>query len=184
MEILDLIDRLEAMAGQAKRVPVTGRAMIDADRLMELIDQMRLAVPRNVQEAQEVLERREQIINQTMLDARRIRATADKDARQLVEDSEMVKVAKRRSEEIIAEAEARGQRLLKAVEVDARSRRAGADKYSHHALAELEEQVLALLNTVRAGQRALTPVEERTPVELPAEPEEEPAQNGAAAAKT
>lgn len=182
MEILDLIDRLEAMAGQAKRVPVTGRAMIDADRLMELIDQMRLAVPRNVQEAQEVLERREQIINQTMLDARRIRATADQDARHLVEDSEMVKVAKRRSEEVLAEAEARGQRLLKAVEVDARSRRVGANQYSHDALAELEEQVVALLNTIHAGQRALTPTEERTPVALPAQPEGEPAQKGAAAA--
>lgn len=178
MEILELIDKLEAMAGQAKRVPVTGRAMIDADRLMELIDQMRLAVPRNVQEAQEVLERREQIINQTMLDARRIRATADQDARQLVEDSEMIKVAKRRSEEIIAEAEVRGQRLFKAVEVDARSRRAGANQYSHDALAELEEQVVALLNTIHTGQRALTPIEERTPVE----PEEQPAQKGAAAA--
>ena len=176
MDILELIDKLEAMAGQAKRVPITGRAMIDADRLLELIDQMRLAVPRNVQEAQEVLERREQIINQTMLDARRIRATAEQDARHLVEDSEMVKVAKRRGEELVAEAEARAHRLLGAIENDARKRRSGADRYSQEALAELEEQVVAVLNTIHAGQRALTPVEDRLPEAPAPAPDPEPAQ--------
>ena len=180
MEILELIDKLESMAGQSRRVPITGRAMIDADKLLELIDQMRLAVPRNVQEAQEVLERREQIINQTMLDARRIRATAEQDARHLVEDSEMVKLAKRRSEEMIAEAEAKAHRMFAAVEADARNRRAGADKYSLDALTELEEQALAVLNTIHAGQRALTPVEDRTPP--PSAPEREPAREEAPAA--
>ena len=182
MEILELIDKLEAMAGQSRRVPITGRAMLDADKLLELIDQMRLAVPRNVQEAQEVLERREQIINQTMLDARRIRATAEQDARHLVEDSEMVKVAKRRSEEINAEAEAKAHRLLAAVETDARNRRAGADKYSLSALSELEEQALAVLNTIHAGQRALTPPEDRMPPAAAPEREPEPVREEAAAA--
>ena len=178
MEILELIDKLESMAGQSRRVPITGRAMIDSDRLLELIDQMRLAVPRNVQEGQEVLERREQIINQTTLDARRIRATAEQDARHLVEDSEMVKVAKRRGEEIIAEAEDKARRMLAAVEADARNRRDGANKYSLDALTELEEQALSVLNAIHAGQRALTPVQDRTP---PA-PEHEPAREEAPAA--
>ncbi|MCH8974319.1 MAG: hypothetical protein IH869_04520 [Chloroflexi bacterium] len=180
MEILELIDKLETMAGQAPRVPITGRAMIDADRLLELIDQMRLAVPRNVQEGQEVLERREQIINQTTLDARRIRATAEQDARHLVEDSEMVKVAKRRGEEIIAEAEAKAHRMLAAVEADAKNRRAGANKYSLDALTELEEQTLSVLNAIHAGQRALTPVEDRTPPSAP-ERKPEPAREEATA---
>ncbi len=182
MEILELIDKLEAMAGQSRRVPITGRAMIDADRLLELIDQMRLAVPRNVQEGQEVLERREQIINQTTLDARRIRATAEQDARHLVEDSEMVKIAKRRSEEIIAEAETRAHRMLAAVEADARNRRAGADQYSLDALAELEEQALSVLNAIHAGQRVLTPAQDRLPPEPAPESEPEPVREEAAAA--
>ena len=74
MEILDLIDKLEAMTTHAKRVPITGRSMIDAERLSELIDQMRMTVPRNIQDAQEILERREQIVNQTVLGARRAAA--------------------------------------------------------------------------------------------------------------
>jgi vacuolar-type H+-ATPase subunit H len=170
MEILDLIDKLEAMASQAKRVPITGSAMIDADRLIALIDQMRLTIPRNVQEAQEVLERREQIVSQTMLDARRIRATAETDARALVDESELIKVAKRRSDELLAETEVRAQRILVQAGLDVRKKQAGADQFAQDSLAKLEEQVLAVLNVIHAGQRILSPAEEM--LEMAPEPNE------------
>ncbi|MEX2430559.1 MAG: hypothetical protein WD645_01410, partial [Dehalococcoidia bacterium] len=141
MEILDMVDKLESMALQAKKMPLTGQSMVDSERLLELIDQMRLAIPRNIQEAQEVIDRREQIINQTMLDARRIRVTAESDSRHLVEDSELVKSAKKRGEEIYAEAEQKGQRLLQAVEAEARSRKAGADQYCQDVLEKLESEI-------------------------------------------
>ena len=155
MEILELVDKLESMALQAKKMPLTGQSMVDSERLLELIDQMRLAIPRNVQEAQEVLERREQIINQTMLDARRIRATAESDSRHLVDESELVKSAKKRGEELYAEAEQKAQRLLQAVEAEARNRRAGADQYCEDVLQKLEGEVGKTLETIRAGQRVL-----------------------------
>ena len=155
MEILDLVDKLESMALQAKKMPITGRAMIDPERLLELIDQMRLAIPRNIQEAQEVLDRREQIINQTMLDARRIRATAEADSRHLVEESELVKSAKKRCEELMADAEQKAQRLLQAAETEARNRRAGADQYCQDVLEKLESEVQKVMDTISAGKRVL-----------------------------
>jgi vacuolar-type H+-ATPase subunit H len=167
MDILEHIDRLEVMTTQAKRMPITGRAMIDAERLEGLIDQMRLAVPRNVQEAQEVLERREQIINQTMLDARRIRAVAETDARALVDESELLKLAKKRGDEIVAAAEERAARLLQAVEGQARKKQAGADQFAQDSLAKLEEQVLSVLNVIHAGQRVLSPAEEMLAANIP-----------------
>jgi vacuolar-type H+-ATPase subunit H len=113
-----------------------------------------------VQEAQEVLDRREQIINQTMLDARRIRAVAETDARGLVDESELVKLAKKRGDEIVAEAQERAARLLQAVEVQVRKKQAGADQFAQDSLVQLEEQVLNVLNVIHAGQRILTPVED------------------------
>ena len=160
MDMLEHINKLETLVSQAKRVPITGRAMIDADRLVELIDQMRLAVPRNVQEAAEVLDRREQIINQTMLDARRVRASAESEARTLVDESELTRSAKKRADEIVAEGEERAVRMLQIAEQQARKKMAGVDQYAQDSLAQLEEQLLTVLNTVHAGQRVLTPTEE------------------------
>jgi vacuolar-type H+-ATPase subunit H len=167
MDILEYIEKLESMTSQAKRVPITGLAMIDAERLEGLIDQMRLAVPRNVQEAQEVLDRREQIINQTMLDARRIRSVAETDARALVDESELVKLAKKRGDELVAEAQERAARLLQAVEVQVRKKQAGADQFAQESLAQLEEQVRNVLNVIQAGQRVLTPATDSSATNLP-----------------
>jgi vacuolar-type H+-ATPase subunit H len=169
MEILDLIDKLEAMTAQAKRVPITGRSMIDAERLTELIDQMRMTVPRNIQDAQEVLERREQIINQTMLDARRIRATAETDARTLVDASELIKQAKERGDDVLTETAQKAERIIALAEAEARRRMNGAGTYAQDSLAKLEEEVLSVLNSIHAGQRLLTPAEELMHLELQGE---------------
>ena len=51
MELLSLIDKLENLATQSTKVPLTGKTMVGAEKLLELVDQMRLAVPRDLQEA-------------------------------------------------------------------------------------------------------------------------------------
>lgn len=160
METLELIDKLEAMTAQAKKVPITGRAMIDADRLGELIDQMRLTIPRDLHEAQEVMDRREAIVNQTMQDARRIRAVAETDARTLVGDNELTKMAEVKAAEVYAEAEAKAERLLSIAETEVRRKKAEADQYCQDVLSHLEEQLVNVMATVRAGQRVLSPNDE------------------------
>ena len=95
-----------------------------------------------------------------MLDARRIRAVAETDARSLVDESELVKIAKKRGDEIVAEAQERAARLLQAVEVQVRKKQSGGDQFAQDSLAQLEEQVLNLLNVIHAGQRILTPSED------------------------
>lgn len=160
MDILEQIDKLESMVTHAKRMPMTGHAIVDPERVTAIIDQMRLSMPRNVQDADEVLARREQIINQTMLDARRIRSVAETDARALVGESELVKSAKKRAEEIIQEAEQKADRIMKATDSHIRKNKSGADHYAQQSLAELEEQVLNILNVIHAGQRVLTPADE------------------------
>ena len=130
MEILELIDKLEAIAGTAKKVPMTGRTMIDAEKLLGLIDQMRLAVPKNVQEAQEVLDRREQVLEQTKLDARRIKVVAENESRALVDESELTKSAKTKADALIREAEEKRDKIIAAIEAEVRQRSAGADQYA------------------------------------------------------
>ena len=42
----------------------------------------------------------------------------------------------------------------------AREKMAGVDRYGQESLAQLEEQLLKVLNTVHSGQRVLAPTEE------------------------
>ncbi len=157
MELLDLVDRLESMTAQAKKMPMTNLSMVDAEQMLALIDHLRVSVPRSIHEAQELIERREQIVNQTMIDARRIRSTAEGDARLLVDETELVKAAQQRGEEIIQDANSKADRIIGLAEQEAQRRRDGADDYSRDCLSTLEEHVSNMLNEIHAGQRALLP---------------------------
>ena len=157
MELLDMVDRLENMAAHAKKMPMTNMSMVDTDQMLVLIDQLRASIPRTIHEAQELIERREQIVNQTMIDARRIRSTAEGDARLLVDETELVKAAHQRSEEIVQDANSKADRIISLAEQEAQRRRDGADDYSRDCLHTLEEHVSNMLNEIHAGQRALLP---------------------------
>jgi regulator of protease activity HflC (stomatin/prohibitin superfamily) len=156
MDMIYLIDRLESLAANAKRMPITGKAMIDSERLIEVVDQMRLSVPQSVQEATEVLEQRDSIINQSATDARRLRATAERESRMLVEESELVASAKRRADSIIQEAEEQASQLIAKAEANAVARRNGADEYAHEILLQLEQKLASTLETVRHGIGAVS----------------------------
>jgi hypothetical protein len=152
MEILELIDRLESMVSSGRKVPVFQRAMVDPQKLLEMVDQMRLAVPQSVQDAKEVLERREQIMTQSLKDAQRTKAAAETEARVRVEEGELIKEGKKRVDEIVYEAQIKGQRILEQVQVEVRNRRAGADEYARDVLVKLEQEVSSILASVQHGQ--------------------------------
>ena len=61
MDILQLIDRLEELFNAAKAVPFTHNVVVDEDRMLELIDQMRIAIPEEVKKAQQLLGQREEV---------------------------------------------------------------------------------------------------------------------------
>ncbi|MDE2843381.1 MAG: hypothetical protein OXN21_08370, partial [Chloroflexota bacterium] len=67
-------------------MPITGNLMMDKDKLLELVDQLRISVPQEMKAAEEMLSQKEQIMNLAMADARRAKAKAeDEFSRQLTE---------------------------------------------------------------------------------------------------
>ena len=56
MDLLNLVDKLETMATTSGKVPGTRKLLIDQDKALELVDLMRLGIPKDIQEAEEVLD--------------------------------------------------------------------------------------------------------------------------------
>ena len=55
MDILQLIDRLEELFNDGKPIPFTHNVAVDEDRMLDIIDQMRIAIPEEVKKAQQLL---------------------------------------------------------------------------------------------------------------------------------
>ena len=81
---------METLIETSKAVPVSGSILIDKKKAMELVDQMRLAIPQEVRAAEEVLSHKDHIVNQAQVDARRTKAKAEDEFRQKLDQSELV----------------------------------------------------------------------------------------------
>lgn len=118
---------------------------------MELVDQLRLAIPQEYKAAQEVLAQKDQILNQAIVDARRTKARAEDEYRERLDQNEIIEKAQRKAEQTISEAEERAQRLINQSESSARSQVSEADAYSLHSLRNLERQLNSITASVRKG---------------------------------
>ena len=155
MELMYLIDKLEDLAAGAKKMPITGRTMVDRERLVELVEQLRFAVPKNIQEATEVIEHRSQLISQTANEVRRLRATAERE----------VADARRREHDACREQGARGGDYprgggARQADTGAQPRRRPSSSAGARTptpakpLLELETKVAEVLETIRKGVAA------------------------------
>src|SRR5215210_6186597 len=72
VDILYLVDRLEELVGIGKRVPFSGRVMVEEEEFLALVDQLRVAVPNEIKQAQRVIRERERIVGEAQTEAARI----------------------------------------------------------------------------------------------------------------
>src|SRR3990170_1227442 len=144
MDILQLIDRLEELFNDAKSVPFTHNVVVDEDRMLELIDQMRITIPEEVKKAQQVVAQRDRVMAQAQEEANRTVNLAREKADQMSQKDMLVQEAQRRAEQILAQARA-----------DAEATRADADNYVIETLMQLQDQIARLSNQVSNGIRTV-----------------------------
>ena len=144
MDLQYLIDRLETMVTGAKRVPISGRLMLDEQELADLIDQMRTVLPEEVRAARKVLRERDSIIQEAQQQADDILRTAHEQAEMLLDE-----------QGLMAEAQARANQYMEEVEREAQERLNGADEYARQVLTQLRDQLSRHLGTIEKGLEAL-----------------------------
>jgi vacuolar-type H+-ATPase subunit H len=162
MDILHLIDRLEEMAAEARKLPGGGGAVIPRQRLLDLIDRMRVAVPREVYDSREVIERKDEVLHLAEVEAEQLLEDAKGEVERRLAETEVVKAAEERARVVLSEAQTRAQEMVKSAEEQARGRlddaqessRAQmreADAYALQTLKRLEQELDGFLGTVRKG---------------------------------
>ncbi|HSP54890.1 MAG TPA: hypothetical protein VLS25_04815 [Dehalococcoidia bacterium] len=162
MDILHLIDRLEEIVGEARRLPVGGGVVMPRQRIIDLIDRMRVAVPREVYDAREMLEKKDDLLREAQEEAQILIAEARAKLEERVNETSIVKASEERAKEVMTSAQARAEELLRGAEEQARGRlddaqtssRAQmreADQYALQTLKKLELELDGFMATVRRG---------------------------------
>lgn len=154
MDILHLVDRLEELFNESRSVPFTHSVMVDEERILDIIDQMRVSIPEEIKKAQQLLAQRDRIVAQAKEEADRTIAIAQEKSRQLVERDSIVEAAHGRANEIIDSVRADNERTKRE-----------ADEYVLQSLSALETELERILAQVQNGVRTLQTDKQKPPAE-------------------
>lgn len=152
MDILHLIDRLEEILNESRPIPLTHTVLVDEDKVLDLIDQMRVAIPEEVKKAQQVLAQRDRILAQAQEEANRTLALARERSEQMVERESIVQAAQARASDVGTQEIAH----IKQIQQE-------ADTYVLESLTHLEMELDRMITQVRNGIQTLQTDKETPP---------------------
>ena len=141
-DVTRLIDMLYERIEDAKSPALKpNMSMVDRDEMLDILDELRSALPVELKRAQELLAAREKFVDDAKREVDRMMRQAELDAKTKVSDSEVLYAAKEKARQSVAKAEERSRQLYQV-----------ANEYAEDALARTEEAVQAALDEVRQSR--------------------------------
>ena len=142
MNIDDILDAMDEMLDRAWNLPLTGgRCVVDAEKVRDLIDDIRLNMPAEIKQAKQIVADRADIISVAKKEAEDIVRKAEDRAKALVEQEEITKQAQTRATEILTQAQAKSREMRQ--------------EFAETMLKSTEETLSKSLGDVRSTRQAL-----------------------------
>jgi len=146
------VERLEAMIANGRKLPLTSNVVVDQAAALDLVDELRHAVPEEVQSARRITAEGERILERAQQESERIVAKAQEQAAFLIDERGLTEAS-----------EAEGRRVIHDALAEAADVRRGSDEYAADVLVHLEGEVVKALQSIRRGIELLD--ERRLPAE-------------------
>jgi membrane protein involved in colicin uptake len=156
----ELLDMLFEMIDEAKNAPLSSdKCVIERDRALDLIDDIRSQFPIELSEAKKMMANRAELIASAKREVESIRKAAEDKARQMLSEDTILLQAKQRANEMVQQAEDRSRELKRS-----------ANEYCEDALRRTEEAVAEAYDEIkksRAKFRAAASATASTPTANP-----------------
>ncbi len=106
MDTLELINELEDIIDKGVAVPFSGRCLLDKEELLEILQEIRLKLPTDLEQAKWIKAERQNIINDAKKEAEEIVKRANDQLVAMIDENEITKKATLAATEIMEEANA------------------------------------------------------------------------------
>ena len=171
------LDRIEEIVLESPRFPLTGKTMISEDELLDQLDVVRVNLPAAVQESVQIVQEREEILNEAEQYAQEIVTAAEKQAATILNEMSLIRQAEAQANQLRTQTEQecdalRAQTLGEIEQLqnqarqeweETRSRTASeaktiqedADTYADQVLGNMEQQFMEMLHILRNGRQQI-----------------------------
>lgn len=139
-----LLDELADVVTRARSMPMSASCVVHRGEVLELVENVRQALPTEIQQAGEVIEGADAVLDRARSQAEQVVAEARERAQQLVSDQAVVAAATSQAQRVVEDAQTEAARLL-----------AEADDYCDRRLADFEIDLDRLAQQVRRGREKL-----------------------------
>ena len=144
MSIEEILNQLDELIDRSWSLPLTGgRCVVDAEKVRELLDDVRLNMPTEIRQAQSIVADRTEIVDNAKKEAEAIIARAEKRAAALVDEEEIVRQSKNKAAEITQQAQQQ-----------CREMRQSAKDFVDNILKNTEESLAASMSEVKNTRNA------------------------------
>jgi len=138
----ELLDMLFEMIDEAKNAPLSSdKCVLERDRALDLIDDIRSQFPMELAEAKKMMANRAELVASAKREADAIRKAAEDRARQMLAEDTITLQAKQRANEMMQQAEERSRDLKRA-----------ANEYCEDALRRTEEAVAEAYDEIKQSR--------------------------------
>ncbi|MBK9122371.1 MAG: hypothetical protein IPM16_04505 [Chloroflexi bacterium] len=140
MDILQLVDRLEDLIDEGRHVPFSKYTVVDEERALAILDQMRISIPEEIVKATTVIAERNRILEKANEEAARILQDTRTKGAEMLDNDTSVQAAQARAREVLDRARRDAEQIMN-----------DADAYIVDALRDLEQRLGRMIGEVRNG---------------------------------
>jgi hypothetical protein len=117
MDILYLVDRLENLIAGSRRMPLFNQIMLKETDILNIIEQMRTAIPDEIKQSRRIIQDKERILAQAQADASALLARAREESERAMNREGLLRAAEDRSKDMVRAAEEQSEQIK--IEADA-----------------------------------------------------------------
>jgi vacuolar-type H+-ATPase subunit H len=105
MKVLELLDEIEEIIDTSSSFPLTGKILVDAEEVLEIVREIRVELPDEIQQAQWIKDERQRILDEAKREYESVLKDARNQAESLIENDDITLKAKARADELMRVAE-------------------------------------------------------------------------------
>jgi len=163
--LYETVDELTTVIENARSVPMSGSCMVPRDHLLDLLDDLREALPEDVQAAGAIVEQRTEILQQAQAEAERLTGRTRTETEQLLaaahrQRDELLGTARRQRDELLARAQAQAEQLIADAEGEAEALVADGRAHREALIAEAVAEHERLITETAVYQGAVSRADE------------------------
>ena len=111
MRVLELLNEIVEIVDTASTVPLTGKIMVDSKELLEIVEEIKMELPKEMQDANWIITERQRILDEAKKEYDTVINDAKEQAEALIKNDEIITEAKRRAETMLQAASANAKQL-------------------------------------------------------------------------